>query len=125
MAPPGVSYTPRDFMPTYRFSTMSTRPTPCLPPSLFKVRITSSGERRWPFTATQLPLRKSSVTYSGLSGASSGATLSLNMSLFDGAKASIQGSSRMPASKEMCSRLRSIEYGFRAEACTGIFFFSQ
>ena len=30
------------------------------------------------------------------------------------------GSSRMPASYEMCRRLRSIEYGFFALACTGM-----
>ena len=30
--PPGVSYTPRDFMPTRRFSTRSARPTPCRAP---------------------------------------------------------------------------------------------
>ena len=29
--PPGVSYTPRDFMPTKRLSTMSTRPMPFSP----------------------------------------------------------------------------------------------
>src|SRR3546814_2146999 len=28
--PPGVSYIPRDFMPTKRFSTRSRRPMPCL-----------------------------------------------------------------------------------------------
>ena len=31
--PPGVSYTPRDFMPTKRLSTMSTRPMPLSPAS--------------------------------------------------------------------------------------------
>ena len=33
--PPGVSYTPRDFIPTKRDSTMSTRPTPLSPATLF------------------------------------------------------------------------------------------
>ena len=33
MAPPGVSYTPRHFMPTRRFSTISRIPMPFLPPS--------------------------------------------------------------------------------------------
>ncbi len=64
-------------MPTKRFSTMSTRPTPCLPPSLFSAFITPSGESFLPFTATQLPFTKSSVTNSGLSGASSGNTESV------------------------------------------------
>ena len=36
------------------------------------------------------------------------------------ALASNHGSSRMPASKLMCRRLRSIEYGFFALACTGM-----
>ena len=32
---PGASYTPRLFMPTKRFSTMSIRPMPLRPPILF------------------------------------------------------------------------------------------
>ena len=40
------------------------------------------------------------------------------------ALASYHGSSRIPASKEMCRRFRSIEYGFFAEACTGMLCFS-
>src|SRR4051794_25201329 len=34
MVPPGVSYMPRDFMPTKRFSTRSRRPIPCARPHL-------------------------------------------------------------------------------------------
>ena len=85
-----------------------------------RVFIAPSGDIAFPFTATQSPFTKSSVTYSGLSGASSGATESLNISLLAGANASIQGSSRMPASNEMWSRLRSIEYGFFSDASTGM-----
>ena len=56
-----------------------------------------------------------------LPGACSGETDSLNMS----AGGSFHGSSRMPPSKLMCSRLRSIEYGFLAVASTGILWAAQ
>ena len=46
------------------------------------------------------------------------------MSRDSGALASNHGSSRMPLSKEMCRRLRSIEYGFFALAATGMPCFS-
>ena len=87
-------------MPTKRFSTMSTRPTPCLPPSLFSVFITWSGVSFFPFTAVQSPFTKSSSTYSALSGASSGSTESVvkYSRFFFGSKLSYHGSSRMPAS---------------------------
>src|SRR5204863_332884 len=84
-------------------------------PSLFNAFITPSGESALPFTAMQMPFSKSSVTYSGLFGASSGKTESVLkkprnfLSL-----ASRAGSSRMPASYEMWRRFRSIEYGFEA-----------
>ena len=96
-------------MPTNRFSTISTRPTPCFPPSLFKARITPKGESFLPLTATQSPFRNSSVTYSGLLGASSGETDKVNIFRFVGAKASNQGSSKIPASYEICRRFRSME----------------
>ncbi|MNW06306.1 hypothetical protein D3C71_2026880 [compost metagenome] len=69
----------------------------------------SSGVTGTPLMAVQSPWVKSSSTYSGWSGASSGATLSTNMPLLDSALGSNQGSSRMPLSKLMCSRLRSVE----------------
>src|ERR1700677_4184755 len=75
-------------MPTNLFSTSSTRPTPCLPPSLFNVFITPSGIIFLPLTPTALPRSKSSVTNSGLSGASSGATLKTYIPLCSGAEAS-------------------------------------
>src|SRR5713226_7020604 len=61
---------------------MSTRPIPCLPPSLLSVCITPSGESFFPFTSMQLPFSNVRSTCSGSSGASSGATLSLYMSHF-------------------------------------------
>ena len=70
---------------------------PCLPPSLFSVLSTPAGVSFLPFTPTQLPFTKSSSTYSGLSGASSGETESLNIPLF-ALVGSNHGSSRMPAS---------------------------
>ena len=43
MVPPGVSYTPRDFMPTKRLSTMSTRPMPLSPGHLHRQSDTHAG----------------------------------------------------------------------------------
>jgi hypothetical protein len=42
--PPGVSYTPRLFMPTNRDSTMSTRPMPLLPPSSLSLVRSVAGD---------------------------------------------------------------------------------
>src|SRR5690606_41584108 len=67
IVPPGVSYTPRLFIPTKRFSTISTRPIPCLPPSSFSLSITCSGVIASPLIATQLPCSNSSSTYSARS----------------------------------------------------------
>ncbi len=47
---PGASYTPRLFMPTKRFSTMSIRPMPLRPPIAFNWLTISSGESRLPST---------------------------------------------------------------------------
>ena len=68
---------------------------------------------------TGLPCSKPISRYSGSAGASSGFLLRMNMS-FGG---SFHGSSRMPPSKERCSRLRSMEYGFSAVAVIGILCF--
>ena len=106
-------------MPTKRFSTRSTRPMPCLPPSLFSVCITPSGESFLPFTATQFPSRNRARRIPASSGASSGATLSLYIPRASSELASNQGSSSMPLSKLMWRRLRSIEYGLAALASTG------
>ena len=62
MVPPGVSYTPRSFMPTSRFSTISSRPMPFSPPNLFSLRITSLAFIFSPSTATGTPFSKSMVT---------------------------------------------------------------
>ena len=59
---------------------MSTRPTPCAPPSSFSVVSSSTGPCATPSIATGTPCSKSIVTYAGSSGAASGATVSMNMS---------------------------------------------
>src|SRR6185369_12380096 len=60
-----------------------------------------------PSTATALPFLNSISTYCGLLGAFSGDLVSTYIS----SGASAQVSSRMPPSKEMCSRLRSDDQG--------------
>ena len=66
---------PRDFIPTTRFSTMSTMPMPCLPPSSLRVRMTSETFMDLPFTEVGTPSSNVMVTYSPSSGAFSGRTL--------------------------------------------------
>ena len=93
-------------MPTRRFSQMSTMPTPLRAPiSLSSVR-RATGSIFLPLTATGSPFSKSTVTYSGLSGASSGALEIRNMLLCG----SLAGSSRSEPSWERCQMLRSMEY---------------
>src|SRR5262244_670465 len=54
--PPGVSYMPRDFMPTKRFSTRSSRPMPCARPSVLRAASRVAGESRLSSSATASPL---------------------------------------------------------------------
>ena len=72
MVPPGVSYMPRLFMPTKRFSTRSSRPIPLSRPSSFSRVSSSAGDKRSPSMLTGSPRSKPMVTTVGLSGASSG-----------------------------------------------------
>lgn len=58
----------------------------------------SEGFIALPSIATQSPFSKVNSRYVGLSGASSGETVVLNMSLFSGTVGSNHGSSRIPAS---------------------------
>ncbi len=44
MVPPGVSYMPRDFMPTKRFSTRSSRPMPLARPSALSFASRVAGD---------------------------------------------------------------------------------
>ena len=81
IAPPGVSYTPRLFIPTQRFSQMSTKPTPLRPPISLSVVKISSALIFLSFTATGIPFSKSIFTYSPASGASSGTVVFLSMCL--------------------------------------------
>ena len=74
MVPPGVSYTPRDFMPTTRFSTISTMPTPCLPPRVFNLRIMSETFISSPSMEVGTPFSKWMLMVSPSSGASWGVT---------------------------------------------------
>ncbi len=58
----GVSYTPRLFMPTRRFSTISSRPMPFSPPSLFRYSTSSTAPISLPSTAVGTPFSKWMVT---------------------------------------------------------------
>mmetsp|Transcript_16413 Transcript_16413/g.51001 ORF Transcript_16413/g.51001 Transcript_16413/m.51001 type:complete len:221 (+) Transcript_16413:211-873(+) len=120
--PPGVSYTPRDFIPTKRDSTMSMRPTPLSPPNLLSAASMLAGLSFSPSIATGSPASNSMSTYVGSSGAFSGDTDRVNMA----SSASTHGSSSALPSYEMCSRLASIENGgsSRLPAATGMLFFS-
>jgi hypothetical protein len=116
MVPPGVSYTPRDFMPTYRFSTRSTRPMPCFPPRALSRASSFAGPSFFPSTVTGIPFSNPTSTYSGRSGAACGDFERTNMS----SGGSDHGSSRIPPSKLMCRRFRSLEYGFAAVTGVGM-----
>ena len=70
--PPGVSYTPRDFIPTNRFSTRSSRPIPFALPSAFSLVSNSAGDSFTPSIATGSPRSKSMLITVAASGASSG-----------------------------------------------------
>ena len=75
---PGASYTPRLFMPTKRFSTMSIRPTPLRPPIRFNWETISNALSRLPSTLTGTPASKPIFTFSILSGAFCGETVMPN-----------------------------------------------
>jgi len=72
MVPPGVSYTPRDFMPTKRFSTRSTRPMPLSRPSSLSLANSVAGDIAAPSRLTASPLAKPMEMSVTLSGASMG-----------------------------------------------------
>ncbi|OPX61308.1 MAG: hypothetical protein A4E30_00952 [Methanomassiliicoccales archaeon PtaB.Bin215] len=119
MVPPGVSYTPRDFIPTKRFSIRSTRPMPCWPPRKLRWAKSWAGVIFSPSTATALPFLNSISMYWGLFGAFSGDLVRTYIS----SGASAKGSSRIPPSNEMCSRLRSDDQGRFLVTGTGMPFF--
>jgi len=80
MVPPGVSYTPRDFMPTKRFSTMSMRPMPFFEPrSLSMLKSFSGSFSLLPVfrlvTFTGAPSLKKILIFVALFGAFSGDTV--------------------------------------------------
>ena len=81
----------------------------------FKVSTMSTGPRRAPFKATGTPCSKAMTTTSGWSGASSGSTVSLNISL----RGASHGSSRLPPSWERCQRFPSRLNMSRGDWSTG------
>lgn len=100
----GVLYTPRLFMPTTRFSTRSTTPTPCRPPMRFSSRIMRTPSMASPLSRTGTPRSNATSTYSAWSGAFSGGTQSLSMGPYLG---SLAGFSRSSPSWDMCQILSS------------------
>ena len=93
-------------MPTRRFSHISVMPTPFRAPISLSFVKSSTAPSFSPLTATGMPFSKSTVTYSGLSGASSGAFEIRNISFFG----SFHGSSRSEPSCDRCQMLRSMLY---------------
>ena len=79
IVPPGVSYTPRDFIPTTRFSTISTIPIPFSPPRRFNSVMISETFISFPFNVLGTPASNVIVTSVSLSGAFSGATPKTSM----------------------------------------------
>ena len=72
--PPGVSYTPLDFIPINLFSTKSTRPIPLFPASWLSFSNNFEGESFFPLIPYGSPFLKFIVTKLGLLGAFSGDT---------------------------------------------------
>ncbi len=122
MVPPGVSYTPRLFMPTKRFSTRSMRPMPLSRPRSLRAASSEAGDSFLPFSATASPLRNSISISVAASGASNGETE--RWCTYSGG--SLHGSSSTLPSEDECRRLASTEKG--ASPClsfgTGIWCFS-
>ena len=74
--PPGVSYAPRDFIPTRRFSTMSIRPTPLAAAISFSSSISASGAELLAVHGNRRSLLESDLDRCGLCRAPSPATRS-------------------------------------------------
>ena len=75
MVPPGVSYTPLDFIPINLFSTKSTLPIPFLPATSFNLSSNFSGLNFFPLIAIGSPFLKLIVILVVLFGAFSGDTV--------------------------------------------------
>ena len=73
--PPGVSYTPLDFIPKNLFSTKSTLPIPFLPARSFSFVNNLAGEIFFPLIPKGSPFLKLIVTNEGLLGAFSRETV--------------------------------------------------
>src|SRR4029453_585530 len=94
-------------MPTKRFSTRSTRPMPCSPPSRFSRVRSAAGPSRSPSTATGSPRSNAISSVRGTSGAASGSLVSWNIL----AGGSAHGASSTPPPYEMWKRVRAGLYG--------------
>ena len=70
--PPGVSYTPRDFIPINLFSTKSTLPIAFLPAIKFNFSKSLEGDSFLPLTVIGSPFLNPIVTKEDLLGAFSG-----------------------------------------------------
>ena len=102
--PPGVSYAPRDFMPTRRFSTRSMRPTPCFARDLVQFFQQRDRAKLLPVHRNRrAALRIRFQLPSALSGASAGETTHCHIASFG----AFAGSSSSPPSWLKCQMLRS------------------
>ena len=103
IVPPGVSYTPLDFIPTNLFSTISILPIPFLPPKSFSFLRRFAGVRCLSFIAIGSPFLNSIVISVGSFGACKGLMVLENIC----SCGSIHGSSRIFPSAETCKRFAS------------------
>ena len=105
ISPPGVSYTPLDFMPTNLFSTISILPIPFSPPILFNLARSLAGDSFSPLIEIKSPLKNSKSIIVGVLGASSQEIVLVYIDSFGCA----QGSSKIFPSYDVCRRFASIE----------------
>mmetsp|Transcript_3505 Transcript_3505/g.8331 ORF Transcript_3505/g.8331 Transcript_3505/m.8331 type:complete len:227 (-) Transcript_3505:507-1187(-) len=109
IVPPGVSYTPRDLIPTKRFSTMSMRPIECSPPSLLSILRIVAGVEADSFVAMLITLTGSPFSKRiWMSSAVSLHSVSGRVYRWVESGGVAAGSSRMPDSKEMWNMLSSM-----------------
>ena len=105
--PPGVSYTPLDFIPRNLFSTRSTLPIPFFPANWFNFSSNFEGLNFFPLTPMGSPFLKLIITKVGLFGAFSGETILWKINY----GAEFFGFSKTFPSVEVWNKLSSTEKG--------------
>ena len=107
IVPPGVSYTPLDFIPKNLFSTKSTLPIPFLPAMSFSFVNNLAGDIFFPSIPKGSPFLKLIVTNDGLFDAFSGETVRWKIN----SGAEFFGFSKTLPSVDVWNKLSSTEKG--------------